>query len=185
MPVKSKSSAPDRELVNLLLCLGELVLGLLLLFNPVGFATALLIVVGALLSLLGLARLVGYWRTPPELAARGGGLSTGAVLLLAGLFCIAGRRWVLATFPVLSVVFGVLTLLNALHKLQCAVDLWRLKQRYWTVALAGAGLTLAFALLILANPFSTAALLWTVLAVTLLAEAGMDLAGLVLGRRAG
>lgn len=181
--MKSKPSVPDRDLVNLLLCLGELVLGLLLLFNPVGFATALLVVVGVLLCLMGAARLVGYWRTPPLLAAQGGGLSAGAILLLAGLFCIAGRRWVLATFPVLSVVFGVLTLLNALHKLQGAVDLWRLEQRHWTVALAGAGLTLVFALVILANPFSTAALLWTALALTLLAEAGLDLATLVLGRR--
>ena len=56
------------------------------------------------------------------------------------------------TFPILTVVYGVVTLLNGLNKLQCAVDLWRLGQRYWYLALTGAALTLLFGAVILANP---------------------------------
>lgn len=182
--MKQTPHTQDRDRMQLLICLGELVLGILLLVNPAGFTTAVLWMAGVVLAGLGLFRLVGYWRTPPRLAAQGDGLTSGGLLLLAGLFCILGRRWVLAAFPLLTGVYGLLTLLNALGKLQFAVDLWRLGQKYWYVALTGAGLTLVFALVILANPFVTAALLWTFIALTLLAEAALDLAALLLGRRA-
>lgn len=173
----------DREMTNLIICIGEVVLGILLLLNPIGFASAVLMALGVLLAVMGLARLVSYWRTPPELAARGGGLVTGLIFLLAGLFCFFRWRWFVVTFPILTTVYGILTLLNGLNKLQGAVDLWRLKQRYWYVTMAAAGLTLLFGVLILADPFSTTVLLWRFIALAFLAEAVLDLVGLVLGRR--
>lgn len=87
------------------------------------------------------------------------------------------------TFPILTVVYGVVTLLNGLNKLQYAVDLWRLGQRYWYLALTGAALTLLFGAVILANPFATMALLWKFVAIAFLVEAVLDLATLLFSRR--
>lgn len=181
--MKNNRHAVDRRRINLILCLGEFLLGVLLLINPVGFTSAVLMTLGALLAALGALRLVGYFRAEPAEAARGGGLVIGLCLVLTGLFCLFRWEWFVLTFPILTVVYGVLTLVNGLNKLQDAVDALRLELRYWYVAMTGAALTLVFAALILVNPFSSTAVLWTFLAVSLMVEGAADLAFLVLGRR--
>lgn len=181
--MKATRQGWDRNLVDRIVCLGEAVLGVLLLWNPVGFAAAVLRVLGVVLALLGLARLAGYARAEPAVAAQGGGLVTGLVFLLAGGFCFFRWEWFVLTFPILTALYGVVTLVNGLHKLQRAVDLWRLGRPHWHLALAGAALTLGFGVLILADPFATVALLWKFIAITFLIEAVVDLAGFLLGRR--
>lgn len=63
------------------------------------------------------------------------------------------------------------------------MDLLRLKQRFWFVSLIGAALTLVFGILILTNPFTTTVILWTFIAVTLIAEAAMDIVTFILARK--
>lgn len=173
----------DRELMQLLICIGEIVLGALLLINPIGFTSAVLVALGVLLLLLGAMRLLGYFRAEPAVAAAGGGLVAGLAFVLVGLFCIFRWQWFVVTFPILTVVYGILTLGNGLNKLQYAVDLLRLGQRYWYVAMIGSALTLVFGVVIVTNPFASTAFLWTFIAVSLLAEAALDLAALLFGRR--
>ena len=78
----------DRNAMNLIVCIGEILIGALLLINPIGFTSAVLIALGVVLVALGAIRLVGYFRSDPEAAAQGGGLVTGLLFMLAGLFCI-------------------------------------------------------------------------------------------------
>lgn len=181
--MKNNLRSIDRNLMNLIVCIGEIVIGALLLINPIGFTSAVLIALGVLLVILGATRLVGYFRAAPEIAAQGGGLVTGLVFVLAGLFCIFRWQWFVVTFPILTVVYGVLTLVNGINKLQCAVDAWRLGQRYWYIAMIGAALTLVFGALIVFNPFTTTSLLWTFIAVSLIVEAVLDILSFVLGKR--
>lgn len=181
--MKQHLHSVDRHLISLLICIGEILIGVLLLLNPRGFTHTVFVALGVLLAALGITRLAGYWRAEAAVAARSGGLVTGLVFLLAGGFCIFRWQWFVVTFPILTVVYGVVTLLNGLNKLQFAVDLWRLGQRYWYLALAGAGLTLLFGAVILANPFATTALLWKFVAIAFLAEAVLDLVALVFSGR--
>lgn len=181
--MKNHFRSIDRDLMNLIVCIGELLIGVLLLINPIGFTSAVLMALGALLALLGAARLAGYFRAAPEVAAQGGGLATGLLFVLAGLFCIFRWEWLVVTFPILTVVYGVLTLANGINKLQWAVDAWRLGLRYWYVAMIGAALTLVFGGLIVFNPFATTSVLWTFIAVSLILEAVVDILSLVLGKK--
>lgn len=87
------------------------------------------------------------------------------------------------TFPLLTVIYGVLTLLGGINKVQWAIDMLRAKQKYWFVAIISAVLTLVFSALILANPFASTAVLWTFIAVTLIVEAVIDIAAFILGRK--
>lgn len=181
--MKNHFRSIDRNLVNLIICIGEILIGALLLINPIGFTSAVLIALGVLLVVLGAARLVGYFRAAPEVAAQGGGLVTGLLFVLVGLFCIFRWEWFVVTFPILTVVYGVLTLANGINKLQWAVDAWRLGQRYWYVAMIGAALTLVFGALIVFNPFTTTTVLWTFIAVSLIVEAVLDILSLVMGKK--
>ena len=105
------------------------------------------------------------------------------IFLIAGLFCAFKSEWFIATFPVLTVIYGVATLLTSIRKIQWAIDMLRQKQKYWFVALIGAVLTLVFAILILCNPFSTTAILWTFIAVSLIVEAVVDILTYIFGKK--
>ena len=59
----------------------------------------------------------------------------------------------------------------------------RTKQKYWFVALISAILTLAFAVLIVANPFSSTAFLWSFIGVTLIVEAVMDIVTFIFAKK--
>lgn len=173
----------NRTIMNLIICISEILIGVLLLIDPVGFTSAVLMILGIALMILGAWKTVSYFRTSPEAAAQNGGLVVGIVCVLLGAFCVFRWEWFLVTFPVLTVVYGVITLINGINKVQWAVDLLRLKQRFWFVSLIGAALTLVFGILILTNPFMTTAILWTFIAVTLIAEAVMDIVTFILARK--
>lgn len=172
-----------RSAGNLLMCIAELIVGMLLLMNPVGFTSGLIITLGVMLSLNGLRLSIHYFCEDPAEAAEEGSLVKGLILLIAGLFCAFKSEWFLATFPVLTVIYGVAMLLTGIRKIQWAFDMLRQKQKYWFVALIGAVLTLTFAVLILCNPFSTTAILWTFIAVSLIVEAIMDILTYIFGKK--
>lgn len=173
----------DRNLMNLIICIGEVIIGALLLIDPIGFTSAIFIALGALLAILGITRILAYFRADPELAAQGGGLVSGLVFVLVGIFCIFWRDQFILTFPVLTVVYGVLTLVNGINKLQWAVDGLRLHRKYWYISMICTVLTLVFGALILLNPFTATTALWTFIALSLIAEAVLDILSLVFGKQ--
>lgn len=168
---------------NLLMCIAELLVGILLLINPIGFTSGIIIAAGIVLSLNGARHFIHYFREDPQYAAAEGSLFRGISYLLFGLFCVFNSQWFIVTFPVFTVVYGVAILLTGINKVQWAIDMLRQKQKYWFVALIGAVLTLTFAVLILCNPFSTTAILWTFIAVSLIVEAVVDILTYIFGKK--
>lgn len=173
----------SRNSGNLIMCIGEIVIGVLLLIDPTGFTSGIIILLGVLLAAAGIKSVVGYFRTDPEAAAQQSALAKGLFLAGAGLFCIFRSDWFIAAFPLLTVFYGVLILLSGISKVQWAVDLFRLKQPYWYVTLIGAVLSLAFGAIVLVNPFASTAALWVFIAVSLIVEAVADILSFFLGRR--
>ncbi|MCD8155462.1 MAG: DUF308 domain-containing protein [Clostridiales bacterium] len=167
---------------NLVTCIVEIVIGILLLINPIGFTTAILTILGIALAILGIVSVVKYFRTDPLEAAAESGLATGLLLILIGCFLAFKSQWFIVTFPVLTALYGVMTLLVGVCKIQWAVDMLRTKQKYWYVAILAALLTVLFAAVILLDPFATTAVLWTFIAVTLIVEAIADIVTFILGK---
>lgn len=173
----------NRSTGNLLMCIVEVILGILLLIDPVGFTSSIIVVLGVLLTLLGIKSLVGYFRQDAQEASENNGLAKGLLFALSGLFCMFKSEWFIVTFPILTVLYGVLTLMTGISKVQWAIDMLRQKQQYWFIAIIGAVLTLVFAVLILCNPFSSTAILWTFIAVSLIVEAIVDILAFIFGRK--
>ncbi len=173
----------NRNIVNLIVCIGEILIGALLLINPMGFTTVVMVVFGIILAILGAAKVINYFRTAPEEASKNGGLVTGLLLLLGGLFCIFRWEWFIVTFPILTVVYGVVTLVNGINKVQWAIDMLRMKQKYWFIAIIGAVLTLLAGVLILVNPFTSTAVMWMFIALSMIAEAIIDILAIVFGKK--
>ena len=153
----------------------EIVVGILLLVNPTGFTAGIIIALGVLLAVLGVLGIVRYFRTEPVRAALEQQLIRGLLMLLLGLFCIFNARWFIATFPILTILYGIGTLIAGIAKVQWTIDRIRLKMRRWFWTAISAVLTIACAVVILCNPFSSTAVLWIFIAVILIVEAVIDI----------
>lgn len=163
------------NLNNLIMSLCELVIGILLLMDPVGYTTGVIVVVGVVLVVLGIISAISHFRLPLEEAARGHQLTVGLIELTVGLFCVFCSNWFIATFPVLTLLYGVVLLVTGFSKVQWAIDLARMKRRQWFLALIGAALAFLGAAIIFTHPLTATSFLWIYTAVTLIAEAVLDI----------
>lgn len=169
---------------GLLMSISEIVIGILLLIDPVGFTSGIIVTLGIVLTIMGIAKVVQYFRDDAEDAAKSGNLTKGILFSALGLFCTFKSGWFIATFPIITALYGVLILIAGVSKLQQAIDMIRIKQKYWFIALISAVLTLAFAVMIVANPFSSTTFLWSFIGVTLIVEAVMDIVTYIFAKKA-
>lgn len=172
-----------RSLSGVLMSVIELVIGILLLVNPVGFTSGIIITAGIVLMVLGAGSVVRYFRTSPEEAAVNRLLVKGLVQLLAGAFCAFRSGWFIATFPVLTLVYGITILISGLAKLQWAVDIIRLKRKRWFLAALSAAVSLLCGIVVITSPFSTTGVLWMFTGISLIVEAVFDMISAVFGNR--
>ncbi len=164
--------------VRIVLLLAELAIGILLLIDPVGFTTVILTALGAVIAVLGVIFIIAYFRSTPQVGAAQQNLAKGTLCLIIGLFCAFNVTWLIATFPLLTILYGIATLISGVVKMQMTFDLMRLKKGSWLWCAIAALLTLICAIIILCNPFTATAALWTFVAISLIAEAAVDLVAL-------
>lgn len=155
-------------------CLLEILVGILLLLNPVGFTEFIIIVVGIVLLLMGLLSIIKYFRTDIKDAMNSQLLSKGLIILLIGGFCTLKSEWFIATFPILTVVYGVAILLAGLGKIQWMMDAIRLKRGKWFLPAISALLSVVCGIVIIMNPFSSTVALWMFTGISLIVEAVFD-----------
>ncbi|MGN1003399.1 MAG: HdeD family acid-resistance protein [Oscillospiraceae bacterium] len=172
-----------KENVNgIILCLFEILVGILLLINPVGFTAGIIVCAGVVLIVFGIISIVKYFREDAREAALSQALMKGLVALAAGLFCVFKSRWFVVTFPILTIIYGVVIFVAGLGKVQLTVDMLRLKSKKWFISAISAALSLVCAVVILNNPFTTTAVLWMFTGITLIIEAVFDVIALIVGR---
>ncbi|MCD8391575.1 MAG: DUF308 domain-containing protein, partial [Firmicutes bacterium] len=165
----------NRNPSKLLMCISEIVIGVLLLINPVGFTEVIIRILGVIAVIAGIADIIRYFRVDIDTALQKGNLAVGIILCLAGVFCVFCSGWFISTFPIFTIFYGLLMLISGIYKIQWTVDMVRLKNKYWFIALIGALFTLVFAVIVLMNPFTTTVVLWRFTAITIIAEAIADI----------
>lgn len=165
-----------RQFINTLtLCLLEGAIGILLLVDPVSFTTGIIMVCGAVIALWGVLTIISYFRTEPHDAAASQKLMKGLTLVTLGGFCLLKTQWILTTFSLMAVVYGIVILLSGFAKVQWAADLLRAKKDRWFLAAISAAISIVCAAVILADPFSSTELLWLFTGIALICEAFLDL----------
>ena len=172
-----------RNLGSVAMSLAEMVIGILLLVNPVGFTSGIIVAFGVVLIILGIGTTVKYFRTEPEEAAVGQILVKGLLELLCGAFCAFNSHWFIATFPVLALVYGVVILITGIAKLQWTVDIIRMKRSKWAWLAISAAISIVCGITVLTNPFRTTAFLWLFIGITFIVDAVFDLIGGIWGNR--
>lgn len=168
---------------NIIVCILEVVIGILLLIKPVGFTSGIIILFGVAAIILGILEVVKYFKMDACVAAEGQNLVKGMVYILAGAFCILKSKWFIATFPLLTILYGTANLINGFFKIQISVDLVRMNRNDWKWPACSAALTTVFSIIILANPFTSTAVLWTFVSVALILEAVCDMVSIFISNR--
>ncbi len=159
----------------------ELLLGVVLLIDPKGFTSAVVVVAGAFALVAGVVSVVKYLGTDPVSAMKEHALSSGLFFVAVGLFCIFKTSWVIDTFSAVTVLYGFVTLVFGFVKIQNTADLLRLKQRGWAFCGVNAILTVAFAAVMLLNPFETLDMLCRFTGASLVVIAVLDFAAMIAG----
>ena len=169
----------DKKLNAILLCIAELVIGVLLLIKPVGFTRGIIIALGIPLMLKGVGYVISYIRKKPQEASEGNLLAKGLLMTCGGLFCMFRSGWFITVFPALTILYGLMTLVTAFGKIQWTADLFRAKHKYWFLALISAVLSIARAVMIMTNPFASTAAMWIFIGVSMIVEAVMDVVTII------
>ena len=172
-----------QNLSSLAMSLVEVIIGILLLVNPIGFTSGIIIAFGIVLMIMGIGKTVRYFCTEPEEAAGSQMLVKGLLTLLAGAFCVFHSRWFIATFPVLTLVYGVMILVAGITKIQWTVDIIRMKRSKWFWVAISAAISIICGITIITNPFQTTAILWMFVGISLIVEAVFDMLGSIFGNR--
>ncbi|MCD8353945.1 MAG: DUF308 domain-containing protein [Clostridiales bacterium] len=163
------------NIYNLIMSLAEIVIGILLLIDPVGYTSGILIAGGIVLTAMGVLGAVAHFRLPPEEAVRNHQLAVGLIEISFGLFCVFCPGWFIETFPVLTLLYGVLLLTLGVVKVQWTIDLIRLRRKQWFLALLSGLISIIVAAVLFHNPLESTNLLWIITAIALIVEAVFDI----------
>ena len=158
----------------------ELLVGILLFVDPVGFTSGILMAVGVILLVCGVVCLIRYFKTEPVQAALEQNFFKGLLMILLGGVLALRTQQIIDLF-LFAHLYGVAILIIGTVKLQQSVDLLRLKARYWFLAGINALLAIVFAAIILSDP----PVLWQLAAISLIAEAVLDVVVLIMTREKG
>ncbi len=161
----------------------ELAVGVLLLIDPTRFTSVILILLGVFLLIVAARQIRGYFKSDAASAMRGQALSGGIIALAAGIFCIAGSRWIVSVLTVMTALYGVLIMLCAAPKIQWSVDVLRQHGRLWFLPLAVALIAIVCGAITVSGPFTSDAM-WKFSAVALIGLAVLDVACAALIRHA-
>lgn len=164
----------------MIVCCFELVIGILLLIEPVKFTSGIIIATGVILCVIGFIQCIKYFRTDARKAAMGQFLTKGLTALLIGCFFIFYSEWFIVTFPALTILYGVAILFSGLEKIQLCIDMLRFKRAKWYFAVISALISFVCAFIILRSPFESTEILWIFTGVSLILEGVFDIITLII-----
>ena len=128
---------------------------------------------GIVLCVWGVVLIIGYFAAANTVAFGSFGLVQGAALAILGAGILI---WPDFLKGMLTLVFGLLIIADAVLKLQYAIDLMRIKASGWPAVLIVAVAMVVFGLVAVWNPFKTAAVLTIFIGVVLIVDGVADLA---------
>ena len=148
-----------------------LIAGLCLLLFPQMTTSVVFWGLAAVLMVIGVINLIGYFRASVITAVTGDSMASGLLLIVLGLVIGFAQETIASLLPV---IFGLVLFIGGILKTQGAFDLKRMGDLRWFVTLIGAAVSLIFGLVILLNPFGTLLTLMRVMGAFLVVESIQD-----------
>lgn len=165
---------------NILLCIAEIIVGVLLLVNPDAVTSAFIIGAGAVMILTGIVFCTLYFVGEAEKMVIKQLLFKGLLLIILGVLCVTQYGVLLAALPFVTWVYAIAMLILAAYKVQCTVDILRLSGIRWYFPAISAALAVVLALFILLNPNTAMNIVWGFMGVSIILEGGLEIATIIL-----
>ncbi len=159
-----------------IICLIEIVVGVLLLVNASALISYILILAGAFIAASGVISGIKYFVSPVDDGEKAQTLTKALVSISIGAFLLVNNDIVSKAAGIITFVFGAVILYAGYVKLQKAFDKIRRKQ-FFAVALVSALVTIACAALVLFVIKEN--IIWIFIGISLIVEAAVDLADMV------
>lgn len=159
-------------LVNLVAALLFFVVGIILVTSPVTILHVIMYVVEGILMIYGTVTIVNYVRVESKYDVFSCGFVQGVVCILLALFLIANPTIIITILPI---VIGIWMIFGSLARIQVIIKLnaWGQKASMWYILLAILMFTVG--LVVICNPFKTAALMVQVLGAGIILYAIFDI----------
>ena len=170
------------NMVNLILSIGELIIGIILLITPLWFTKTIIILIGICLLILGIINIINYFKTNINEAIQEKKLLNGLISLTFGIFCTFYANWFINKIHILSIIYGIIILLLALRKIEWTINSFRLKRKYCYIILINSIISLMFSIIILNNSFKPS-FIWKLTGIVLILEAIFDIMTITLDIR--
>ena len=157
----------------------EVYAGVRLLTNPVEFTNRAIIVFGVVMIIIGIVSLIR------SLKAKSAGLPytlglVGAIFdLVIGVICIFLSSNIVALFPFLAMIYGVIMVIFGINKIRQYAILHDIHMpNVWILLIAGI-LSIVLGVIVFLHPFETTELLWAWTGYFLIFEGVFDLFALI------
>ncbi len=160
----------------LLIVICEIIIGILLLVNPVGLSKTIIISVGIGLTGIGIYKSCRYLFSIPVKGKRSYALSIGVLLISAGILCIALNTSIENMLSGINMLFGSIMFVGCSIKLEMTVEMLRLKYGNVILMAIGTVFTLVFSILMILDVYSLTNMPMLLAGVSFLSEAVMDIA---------
>ncbi len=158
----------------------QIVLGILLLINPLGFTEVIFIILGIAMVIGGILNIINYFIEDKEIAREERTLFFGLLLSILGFTVLFSVKWIISTLPIISVIYGAVVMIAGLARVQDGVDKIRNNEKGKAFSLISAVVGILCGVIIIANPFSTTIALWIFAGISLIVDAILDLIGIIL-----
>lgn len=148
-----------------------LVLGIVLVIEPTGSIKMLTAIIAIMCMLMGGFQLIDYIRKPKEEKMTSLSLIFGIILLSVGLFLFINNE---ALVKFITVIIGITICVKSLFKLQFAINLRGISDKWKYNLLAGI-IGMSLGLIIFINPFESASLFLRIIGIALVIGSVLEL----------
>jgi len=154
--------------------------GLLLLLFPDLMTDIAAYTISIGLCVAGLIAIIGYIRADVMAGVHGFGLASGLIGLFLGIALLSNPDFIKGALPFL---WGIFLLIGGFGKVQFAVDCLRMRDRQWWALLIGAAISFLLGIFAITKPTFVAKIVAQFIGISMLVEAVLDFAALMLMRR--
>lgn len=173
----------SRNFSIILMILFEGIVGFMLFGDPENFTRGVIVFFGVVMLILGTGNLIQVLRTRVDGTLDSYLMFAAVVDLIIGLILTVGNKLVYGIFPALAVIYGIFLIIAGVHKTRVYHWLRRDGFSPSILSVISALAAIALGVIIVLNPFSTAATLWRFTGIVLIAESVLDLIAFFLGMR--
>lgn len=153
----------------------EVYAGVRLLTSPTDFTNSVIVIFGVVMLIVGIVSLVRAFQIKNSGLPYRLGLFGGILDLIIGAVCLFLSDKVLALFPVMVMIYGVIMVVFGINKIRNYLVLKDFGiHRSWLVILS-AIVTIVLGVLVFLNPFTATETAWTATGIFLIIEGIIDL----------